>query len=214
VKLGTTGNPTQYSCLVYNYYSGVSNPSSCATPTQGTTNNGNVVGLWDDDMTVTSNCHTAAYSCDGVNRLTGALGTPCTSGDENYNLTYSYTTGDGSSRQYGNMSCVTNGQTNGLCGNFSFNAATNQISTSGYTYDAAGNLTKDSSNLAAHTYQWDAQGRVSLVDGGSTWNFTYNALGHRVQWAYSGGANQHFFDPAGNWGERVSGTLFREGAFV
>jgi RHS repeat-associated protein len=37
------------------------------------------------------------------------------------------------------------------------------------------------------------------VDGGSTWNFTYNALGHRVQWAYSGAADQHLFDPEGTW---------------
>ena len=37
------------------------------------------------------------------------------------------------------------------------------------------------------------------MDGGSTWSFAYNALGHRVQWAYPGGADQHFFDPEGNW---------------
>ena len=40
---------------------------------------------------------------------------------------------------------------------------------------------------------------MASVDGGSTWSFTYNALGDRVQWAYSGGADQHFFDPEGNW---------------
>ena len=51
---------------------------------------------------------------------------------------------------------------------------------SGYSYDAAGNLTTDAST--GHTFQWDAEGRVSTVDNGSTWAFTYNALGHRVQW--------------------------------
>ena len=58
----------------------------------------------------------------------------------------------------------------------------------GYTYDAAGNLTKDVQQLDQHTYQWDGEGRVSTVDPGSspTWSFTYNALGHRVQWAYHG----------------------------
>jgi hypothetical protein len=44
---------------------------------------------------------------------------------------------------------------------------------------------------------------VSSVDPGNnpTWNFTYNAPGHRAQWAYgsSGAADQHLFDPAGNW---------------
>ena len=112
-------------------------------------------------------------------------------------------TQDGSNGQYGNMSCVTNAQTVGPCTNLSFNAANNHITTSGYTYDAAGNLTEDSSNvpLPVHYYQWDAEGRVSTVDAGNnpTWSFTYNALGHRVQWVYPGGTDQHFFDPEGNW---------------
>jgi RHS repeat-associated protein len=42
---------------------------------------------------------------------------------------------------------------------------------------------------------------MTSVTQGSTslWNFTYNALGQRVQWAYPSGADQHLFDPAGNW---------------
>jgi hypothetical protein len=64
-------------------------------------------------------------------------------------------------------------------------------------------LTLDPSNYTAHTYQWDAEGRVSKVDPGSspTWSFTYNALGHRAQWAYGslGAADQHLFDPEGTW---------------
>ena len=66
-------------------------------------------------------------------------------------------------------------------------------SSTGCTYDAAGNTTKDCST--GHTYQWDAEGRVSSVDSGSTWGFTYDAVGDRAQWAYSGGANQQMFDP-------------------
>ena len=55
--------------------------------------------------------------------------------------------------------------------------------------------------LTAHTYQWDAEERVSSVDPGSspTWSFTYNALGHRAQWVHPGGADQHLFDPEGGW---------------
>jgi RHS repeat-associated protein len=98
-----------------------------------------------------------------------------------------------------NMSWVqesnTNAQTNGPCPNWSFSASTNQLTTSGFTYDAAGNLTEDSSNPTAHTYQWDAEGRVSSVDSGSTASFTYNALGHRVQRNTDG----YFYDPEGNW---------------
>jgi RHS repeat-associated protein len=190
VELGTTSNSTADYCLVYNYYSGVSNPSSCAVPTQGTTNNGSTMGYWYSDSVNSSFDHAATYTYDHVNRLTSASAT----GNSNYNLTFSYTQ-DGSNGQYGNMTCVTNGQTNGLCTNLAFSASTNHITSSGYAYDSAGNLTTDSSNLSAHTYQWDAEERVSSVDNGATWTFTYNALGHRVQW----GSQQYLFDPAGGW---------------
>jgi RHS repeat-associated protein len=166
------------------------------------------MGYWYQDSVNSSFSHTATYTYDGVNRLTNAVAT----GSSTYNLTFSYTQ-DGSNGRYGNMSCVTNAQTVGPCTNLSFNAADNHITTSGYTYDAAGNQTKDSSNLSTHTYQWDAEGRVASVDGGSTWSFTYNALGYRVQWAYTGGADQHLFDPAGNWlGVAGSYSLVRFGS--
>src|SRR5208337_2283889 len=112
------------------------------------------------------------------------------------NQSYSYTA-DGSTGQYGNMSCVSGCSTP----NLTFSASTNQIISANYTYDAAGELTKDSSNARAHTYQWDAEGRVRSVDNGATWGFTYNALGHRVQWTYSNGAGayQQMFDPNGGW---------------
>jgi len=73
------------------------------------------------------------------------------------------------------------------------------MTTSGCTYDAAGNMTTDCSG--GHSYQWDAEGRMSSVDSGNTWGFTYNALGHRVQWSYSNGAgaDEQMFDPNGGW---------------
>jgi RHS repeat-associated protein len=185
---GSSGNPSAYSCLVYNYYSDVSNPASCATPSQGTRNNGNVMGYLYQDSVNSSFSHTASYTYDGVNRLSTAAAT----GNSTYNLAFSYDA-------YGNMSCTTNGQTQGYCPNWTFNPSSNQLTTSGFTYDAAGNLTTDASNMPAHTYQWDAEGRVASVDSGSAWGFTYNAVGQRVQWAYSGGAYQLLFDPYGGW---------------
>src|SRR3989442_10715604 len=68
------------------------------------------------------------------------------------------------------MACQPSGSTNGPCPNWTFNTSTNQISTSGFTYDAAGNTTGDGVN----TYTWDAEGRWS---GGNT----YDALGQLVQ---------------------------------
>ncbi len=109
-----------------------------------------------------------------------------------YNLTFDDTSKGQGYDRYGNMTCVYDSTTCGF-------TTSNQIINSGYTYDAAGNLTKDSSNATAHTYQWDAEGRVASVDGGTTWSFTYNAVGNRVAWVSGGVTYDHLFDPAGNW---------------
>jgi YD repeat-containing protein len=97
------------------------------------------------------------------------------------------------------MTCVQGSSTHGPRPQWACNTSTNQLKTSAFTYDAAGHLTKDSSNATAHTYQWDAEGRVASVDSGSTWALTYNALGDRVQWVNSGGTYEHMFDPSGAW---------------
>ncbi|HMD96193.1 MAG TPA: hypothetical protein VKM93_02530, partial [Terriglobia bacterium] len=194
IQLGTSASNAANYCLVYNYYAGVANPSSCTNSpgTASSGNNGNVMGYWYQDN-VSSNpsfSHTASYTYDSVNRLATAVAT----GSSTYNLTF------GTDR-YGNMTCVTNGQTNGYCGNYTFNSATNQISTSGFSYDAAGNVTSNAAIAPTQTYQWDAEGRVASVsaNGGSIYSFTYNALGQRVRWVYTGGELDVCFDPQGNW---------------
>jgi RHS repeat-associated protein len=53
----------------------------------------------------------------------------------------------------------------------------NQISTAGYTFDASGNMTAD----GIHTYSYDAEGRLTKVDGGSTATYAYDADGQRVE---------------------------------
>src|SRR5438094_10212384 len=83
-----------------------------------------------------------------------------------HNLTFVYNQ-DGSGR-YGNMTCQTNLNTVGPCNNVTFNAANNRINSSGYAYDAAGNLTQDASVSPALNYQYDAEGRpVAVTQGGS-----------------------------------------------
>ncbi len=79
------------------------------------------------------------------------------------------------------MTCITNAQTNGPCPNWTFSASTNRITNAFFTYDAAGNLTKDGNGPGTHTYQWDAENRLKSVDTGSTASYTYNALGQRVE---------------------------------
>jgi RHS repeat-associated protein len=150
------------------------------------------MGYWYQDN-VQPWSHTAAYTYDNVNRLLTAVGTPFGSGTASYNLNFN------NYDAYGNMTRVQNGSTNGYCPQWAYDAKTNHITTTGCTYDAAGNMTADCSSLDNHSYQWDGEGRVASVDNGSTWTFTYNAVGDRVQWASPSETDQHLFDPAGRW---------------
>src|SRR5487761_175013 len=100
------------------------------------------------------------------------LASSVATGSSTHNLTYSYD-------RYGNMTCVTNQQTNGPCPNWVYNTSTNQLNVTGYTYDASGNQTAD--GTGQHTYQWDAENRLKSIDSGSTATYTYNALGQRVE---------------------------------
>src|SRR5437016_8218536 len=102
------------SCLVYNYYGNVGNPTSCAVPSQGTGNNGSVMGHYFQDSTNSSLGHTSSYSYDALNRLTSSVAT----GSATANLTFSFD-------RYGNMTCVTNGSTHGPCPSFAYSTGTN-----------------------------------------------------------------------------------------
>lgn len=65
-----------------------------------------------------------------------------------------------------------------------------------FSYDAAGNLLSDK----LHTYTYDAEGRLSTVDGGSGnggTTYTYDALGRRVQRVNSLGTYSFTYDLAG-----------------
>ena len=143
--------------------------------------------LKDGDSALPHCGHTATYQYDNVNRLTSAVAT----GNWTYNLSFIYTQ-DGSTGQYGNMTCTTNGQTSGPCPNYSFNASNNHITTSGFTYDAAGDVTADS----VHTYQWDAEGRISqIVDSGIS--ITFDAFGRRVYRSTSSAYVSYLLNPQG-----------------
>ncbi len=163
IQLGTAqSTPNAYNCLVYNYYG--QNATTCAsTPPGGSGgNNGNVMGYYEQDNGNPGMTHTATYLYDSLNRLTTGFTPP----HQNYTLYYY-------PDRYGNNRCSGG---SGYCPNWSFNTATNQINTTGFTYDAAGNLTAD----GTHTYSWDAEGRLLSVDSG-TEAYAYNVLGQRVQ---------------------------------
>jgi YD repeat-containing protein len=102
MELGIPGNPSINYCLVYNYFSTWTAPTSCPSPSSvpatGSGNNGNVMGYWYQDTTDPTFSHAATYQYDNLNRLTSGVAT----GSSAYNLAFSYD-------RYGNMTCVLNG---------------------------------------------------------------------------------------------------------
>jgi RHS repeat-associated protein len=70
--------------------------------------------------------------------------------------------------------------------------ANNHITTSGVTYDAAGNILND----GFHAYTYDAEGRVLTVDG-SAISYAYDAIGQRVSKVVSGVEKDYIYDHAG-----------------
>ncbi|MGH7971511.1 MAG: hypothetical protein ACREIC_22565, partial [Limisphaerales bacterium] len=177
IQLGTTSSSSAYSCRVYNYYTSLGNPGSCGVPSQGTGDNGNVVGYLYQDSVNASLTHKASYAYDGANRLATASATPFGSGTVSYSQSYNYTS-DGSNGRYGNMSCTVG--SSGYCPQVTYDSSTNRINQIGSAsagYDAAGDVTSD----GTHTYQWDAKGQLISVDNGSTATYQYDALGQRIR---------------------------------
>jgi RHS repeat-associated protein len=114
------------------------------------------------------------YGYDNFNRLQSAN---YGNGSQTYNYVYD---------RYGNR-WQQNAPQGGNSFSASFDPATNRINSSGYTYDAAGNMTNDS----FHTYTYDAEGNILQVDGGSTAKYTYDAMNQRVR-VVQGSANTVF----------------------
>lgn len=114
--------------------------------------------------------------------------------------------------RYGNrlQQNVTSGS--GPSPTYLMNASNNQITT--FAYDAAGNMLND----GVHSYTYDADGNVTAIDGGSTAQYTYDALNHRVRWQAAGFTIENVFDAMGNntalwWPSHVpaDGHIFADG---
>jgi RHS repeat-associated protein len=130
----------------------------------------------------------STYGYDEFNRL--ASRTVNSGTGPNYGWVYD---------RYGNrlQQNITGGTGSGSTFTVSVNPANNQITTGGYAYDAAGNMTND----GFHTYTYDAEGHITAVDGGQTATYVYNALNQRVSASVGGTATEYVFNAAG---KRVS----------
>ena len=133
--------------------------------------------------TVLNNC--ANFGYDESNRLTSRTVTSGTA----QNFTYGYD-------RYGNRLSQTAAD-GGPGPQLTISSTTNRITSAGYSYDAAGNVTSD----GFHTYTYDAEGNLTAVDGGSTASYMYNALNQRVSATAGGTTTQYAYNVAG---QRVS----------
>lgn len=145
IKLGTSGSPTSVVDLTYSYGS--------------TSNNGNVQSI---SYSGGGLSYTQSFSYDSLNRLSTPIET--SGGSTSWSQTNGYD-------QYGNRWIDYGGGSH----NLSFSSTTNRITTSGFSYDSAGNLTNDSS----HSYSFDAENKIVKVDSTST--FVYDGGGQRVK---------------------------------
>jgi RHS repeat-associated protein len=80
----------------------------------------------------------------------------------------------------------------------------NRLSGGPYQYDAAGNLTND----GVHTYTYDAEERLTKVDGGATATYVYDASGARVEKTVGSSDSQYLYDRNGQMN-----TVFNNGVF-
>ncbi len=126
-------------------------------------NNGNVMGMTNNR----DNTRSQTFAYDQLNRIVSAQ-TQSTSGPNCWGLTFGYDI-------WGNLLSA-NPSLPG-CPVFALSLsvnANNRITNTGFSYDAAGNVTSDALNL----YAWNGESQIKSAAGV---NYTYDGLGRRVQ---------------------------------
>jgi RHS repeat-associated protein len=187
----TPGNILDLKYCFYTWSSGACSSS--------TTNNGNVIGITNNrDTTRTQN-----FTYDQVNRIVSAAGSTYSQSSAHcWGETYTYD-------QWANMSAigVISSSYNGcLQDSLSVSVTTNnQLSSAGFSYDAAGNMLTDNVN----TYAWNAE---SEMKSGSGVTYTYDGDGNRLMKAnqkiYWYGAGTEILDESDTSGNFTNEYVF------
>ena len=147
-------------------YGPTNDPAAPFCTISGGNDNGNITHILDP---LNSN-NSQAFSYDNLNRVA------------------SFTNGNGSMQQcytldtWGNMSVT--------CGNLQTNlffGTNNRITSSGYGYDTAGNLTAYYNGISTVNYTYDPESRMLTANNGAS-TYTYNPDGERARKDTPGGA--------------------------
>ncbi|MBI3668366.1 MAG: RHS repeat-associated core domain-containing protein, partial [Acidobacteria bacterium] len=156
----------------------------------GTADNGNVASWAASGAQVFSR----SYTYDELNRLKTMSGTggSCTGLSWNYDIR-------------GNR--TDQNVTGGSCGTSHVTVNTqNRFVGPPYQYDAAGNLTNDGS----HTYTYDAENRLTQVDGGGG-SYVYDGNGRRVRKSVGNAVTDYIYDVTGNVAAERMATTWTKG---
>ena len=125
-----------------------------------------------------------SYSYDSLNRLSTMSDTGTSELCKGLSWTYD---------SWGNRTDQT--VTSGTCNTFHNSVdANNRLVGTPYQYDAAGNMIHD----GAHSYTYDAENRITAVDGGSTASYYYDAQGYRVHRLVGTSTMEYLYDLHGN----------------
>jgi RHS repeat-associated protein len=125
----------------------------------------------------------ATYTYDNLNRL-------ATASTPNWGMSWAYD-------EFGNRTSQTGtGTASSVSQSLTYDPSSNQITNSGYIYDAAGNMTAMPSGS---TITYDALDRVQTVTSGSNVStMVYDAFGRRAEHDSPSGNNWvYFYDPSG-----------------
>ncbi len=141
-------------------------------------NNGNVYGLDENTPGITTQDQTYCY--DYLNRLISATN------PGGWGLTYTMD-------RYANRPTQT-GTGGASTVSVAISSTTNRITTGGYLYDAAGNMTAE----PGFTYQYDAENRIKTVNNGATGTYVYDGDGRRAKRTANGETRWYFHDANGD----------------